>query len=104
MTSEPRSPPPLRMGGPRQSQATSVLVQVKRNPAAYGAPQQDGDAVERWLKDRVLLSAINELATHGMVRWWPPPTRGTSARLKLGVPDSDRPHRRYLRALGPERC
>ncbi len=47
---------------------TYFYVRVKRNPAAYGMPRQPSiEALDRWLKDRLVLSTISELAQHGLV-------------------------------------
>lgn len=48
--------------------STYFYVRVKRNPAAYGVPRQPStEALDRWLKDRLVLATIRELAQHGMV-------------------------------------
>ncbi|KAL4421686.1 hypothetical protein ABPG77_010630 [Micractinium sp. CCAP 211/92] len=48
---------------------TYFYVRVKRNPAAYGMQRQPSiGALDRWLKDRLVLSTISELAQHGLVR------------------------------------
>lgn len=48
--------------------STYLYVRVKRSPATYGVPRQpSADALDRWLRDRLLLGALRELAEHGMV-------------------------------------
>ncbi|KAL4457640.1 hypothetical protein ABPG75_012505 [Micractinium tetrahymenae] len=48
---------------------TYFYVRVKRDPAVYGVPRQpSAQALDRWLKDRLVLATVAELAQHGMVR------------------------------------
>ena len=46
--------------------------QIRRNPGAYAVPQQvvagGGDAIDRWLKERLILTTIGQLTQHGLVR------------------------------------
>lgn len=48
------------------------IVQVRKNPSAYGIPggRLSESAVEKVLKDQLILSNVSELAKYGMVRWW----------------------------------
>ncbi len=48
-------------------------VQVRCNPAYYGIPRQvlqSVEALDRWVKEKLLLATIQELAKHGMVGRW----------------------------------
>lgn len=41
---------------------------LQRDPARYGVPRQPTtDALDRWLRDRLLMGCLRELAEHGMV-------------------------------------
>lgn len=49
--------------------ATYLYVRVQRSPARYGVPAQPStQALDAWLKDRLVLATVRELAQHGMVR------------------------------------
>lgn len=44
-------------------------LQARRNPAHYGVPpqqQKSHEALERWMKEKLVLTAIRELAKHGL--------------------------------------
>lgn len=43
---------------------------MKRNPVHYGVPRQvlqSQEALDRWVKERLVLGPIQELAKHGLV-------------------------------------
>ncbi|PSC72871.1 putative ATP-dependent DNA helicase HFM1 isoform B [Micractinium conductrix] len=49
--------------------STYLYVRAKRSPDTYGMPRQpNGEALDRWLRDKLVLSTVQELAKHGMVR------------------------------------
>lgn len=53
--------------------APSPPLAPQRDPARYGVPAQLApDALDAWLRDRLLLGCVRELAEHGMVggRGW----------------------------------
>lgn len=42
---------------------------LQRDPGRYGVPRQPTtEALDRWLRDRLLMGCLRELAEHGMVR------------------------------------
>jgi hypothetical protein len=52
--------------------STYLYVRIQRAPGQYGAPRQlapGGEALDRWLRDRLVLATVRELAEHGMVGW-----------------------------------
>lgn len=52
--------------------STYLYVRIQRAPGQYGVPHQlepGGDALDRWLKERLVLTTVRELAEHGMVGW-----------------------------------
>jgi hypothetical protein len=49
--------------------STYLYVRLQRSPAAYGVPPQPSlAALDRWLRDRLILATVQELACNGMVR------------------------------------
>jgi len=47
---------------------TYFYVRAKRVPGMYGIPLQPSpEALDRWLKDKMVLSTVGQLAEHGMV-------------------------------------
>ncbi|PRW56253.1 putative ATP-dependent DNA helicase HFM1 isoform A [Chlorella sorokiniana] len=49
--------------------STYFYVRVKRDPGRYDVPRQPTtEALDRWLRDRLLMGCLRELAEHGMVR------------------------------------
>jgi hypothetical protein len=52
--------------------STYLYVRIQRAPGQYGVPRQlapGGEALDRWLRDRLVLATVRELAEHGMVGW-----------------------------------
>ena len=47
---------------------TYLYVRLQRDPARYGVPcQPTTAALDAWLRERLVLGTVHELAQHGMV-------------------------------------
>ena len=47
----------------------AAALYVQRDPGHYDVPSQaTTDELDRWLRDRLLMGCLRELAEHGMVR------------------------------------
>lgn len=61
--------PPMHLQAVHWLRCTYFYVRVKHNCATYGVPRKPNiEALDCWLKDRLVLATISELAQHGMVR------------------------------------